>query len=115
YMTSSLSEVRNRVDVLLVVGSDIEAAYPRFFERFIWSENALVEQSLESREVIFLGKQPSGDAANSTTGKQAHVLPCDGKQLPEVVSVLRALINGKVVQADTVGGVKVADLQQLAD
>ncbi|MEX0615663.1 MAG: formylmethanofuran dehydrogenase subunit B, partial [Methylophaga sp.] len=35
--------------------------------------------------------------------------------LPEVLSVLRALINGKTVQAEMVGGIKVSDLQQLTD
>lgn len=115
YMTTTLTEVRNRVDLLLVVGTDIEATFPRFFERMVWNTESMFGQEIESREVIYLGKKPSGDASTSPQGKKAQVIPCDNADLPEVVSVLRALLKGKSIQAETVGGVAVSDLQTLAD
>ena len=33
WMVTTLTEVRNRVDLLLIVGSDLEAGFPRFFEK----------------------------------------------------------------------------------
>ena len=65
WMTTTLTEVRNRVDLLLVVGSDIEADYPRFYERMVWNTESLFGQDTSSREVIYLGKAPSGEASTS--------------------------------------------------
>jgi len=115
WMTTTLTEIRNRVDLLIVVGSDIEADYPRFFERMVWNEESMFDQDIASREVIYLGKAPSGDASTSPAGKKAQVLACDDADLPEVISVLRALVNGKTVQAETVGGIAVSDLSELAE
>jgi formylmethanofuran dehydrogenase subunit B len=115
WMTTTLTEIRNRVDLLLVVGSDIEKDYPRFFERMVWNDESMYEQDTSSREVIYLGKAPSGDASTSPNGNKAHVLACDDADLPEVISVLRALVKGKAVQAETVGGIAVADLAALAE
>ncbi len=115
WMTTTLTEIRNRVDLLLVVGSDIEVDYPRFFERMVWNEESMFDQDIASREVIYLGKAPSGDASTSPAGKKAQILACDDADLPEVISVLRALVNGKAVQAETVGGIAISDLSELAE
>ena len=115
YMTTTLTEVRNRVDLLVVVGTDIESTFPRFYERMVWNKESMFGQDIESREVIYLGKTPSGDASTSPNGKKAQVIACDNADLPEVVSVLRALVKGKQIQAETVAGVAVSDLSALAD
>jgi formylmethanofuran dehydrogenase subunit B len=115
YMTTTLTEVRNRVDLLLVVGTDIESAFPRFYERMIWPEASMFDQDINSREVIYLGKKPSGDASTSPTGHKAQVLECDNDALPEVISVLRALVNGKKIVHEQVAGIAVSELQVLAD
>lgn len=115
YMTTTLTEVRNRVDLLLVVGTDIESTFPRFFERVVWPKESMFGQDVESREIIYLGKKPSGDASTSPGGRRAEVIECDQEDLPEVMSVLRALVNGKTVQAESVGGIAAADLAAIAD
>jgi len=115
WMITTLTEVRNRVDLLLVVGSDIEAGFPRFFERMVWNKESMFDQDIESRQVVYLGKVPSGDVSTSPQGKKAQVLACDNSDLPEVVSILRALVNGKGIQAEQVGGIAVSDLAVLAE
>lgn len=115
YMTTTLTEVRNRVDLLLVVGTDIESSFPRFFERVVWPQESMFGQQIESREIIYLGKKPSGEASTSPGGRRAEVIECDQDDLPEVMSVLRALVNGKTVQAETVGGIAAADLAGIAE
>lgn len=115
YMTTTLTEVRNRVDLLLVIGTDIEAGFPRFFERAVWPEESMFGQEIDSREIIYLGKAPSGDASTSPSGKKAKVIDCSHDDLPEVVSVLRALVKGKTIQAESVGGIPTAELTTLAD
>ena len=115
YMTTTLTEARNRADVMVIVGSDIESSFPRFFERIVWPAESMFDVDLSQRQVIYLGKKPSGEQSTAPDGRKAQVLACDDADLPEVLSVLRALINGKQVQAETVGGIPVSELQQLTE
>ena len=115
WMTTTLTEVKNRVDLLLVIGCDIEAGFPGFFKRMVWNKESMFGQDIESRQVVYLGQSPSGDASTSPKGKKAQVLNCDKTDLPEVISVLRALVKGKSVQAERVGGITISDLSALAE
>lgn len=115
YMTTTLTEVRNRADVIVAVGSDIESSFPRFFERIVWPAESMFDVDLTARQIIYLGKPPSADASTAPDGRKAQVLACNDADLPEVLSVLRALINDKIVQAESVGGIKVSELQQLTE
>ncbi len=114
WMNTTLAEVKNRCDVLLVVGTDLEAIVPRFFERYLWNEAMFLENA-NQREVIYLGKSPSGNASTSPTGQQAKIIPCNDEFLPEVVAVLRALVKSQPIRAEQVGGIAITDLQAIAD
>lgn len=115
WMNTTLAEVKNRCDVFLVVGTDLEAFAPRFFERYLWNQEAMFLADTGAREIIYLGKSPTGSASTSPTGKQAQILPCATEDLPEVIAVLRALVKGQLITAKTVCGIAVSDLQVLAD
>lgn len=115
WMNTTLAELKNRCDLLLIVGTDLEAFAPRFFERYLWNEEAMFLDNTGNREVIYLGKAPSGDASTSPAGKKAQVLTCSDADLPDVVAVLSALVKKQPVQAQTVAGIAVADLQAIAD
>ena len=115
WMNTTLAEVKNRCDVFLVVGTDLEAFAPRFFERYLWNQEAMFLADTSVREIIYLGKSPSGSASTSPTGKEAQALPCATEDLPEVIAVLRALVKGQPITATAVCGIAVAELQVLAD
>lgn len=115
WMNTTLAELKNRCDLLLVVGTDLEAFAPRFFERYLWNEEAMFLDNTANREVIYLGKSPSGDASTSPSGKKAQVLPCSDADLPNVVAVLSALVKKQPVLVQAVAGIAVADLQAIAD
>lgn len=115
WMTTTLAEVKNRCDLLLVIGKDLESFLPRFFERYLWNQESMFLDDTGSREVIYLGKAPSGNAQVSPNGSEAQVFTCSDNDLPEVVAVLRALVKGHKIDVDTVGGIKVSDLQAVAD
>ncbi|POZ52722.1 formylmethanofuran dehydrogenase subunit B [Methylovulum psychrotolerans] len=114
WMNTTLAEVKNRCDVLLVVGTDLEAFAPRFFERYLWTDAMFVEDSSQ-RQVIYLGKAPSGSASTSPNGNQAQVFECATADLPEVMAVLRALVKKQPIRSACVAGLAVADLQGIAD
>jgi len=114
WMNTTLAEVKNRCDLLLVVGTDLEAFAPRFFERYLWTDAMFLEDS-NSRQVIYLGKAPSGDASTSPDGSKAQVHECNLEDLPAVIAVLRALVKKQPIRSDAVGGIAVADLQAIAE
>jgi formylmethanofuran dehydrogenase subunit B len=115
WIATTLGELKNRVEVLLVFGSDIEAAFPRFFERFVWNKETLFGQDPAKREVIYLGRAPSGDAAVSPDGRRPQVIECAPQHLPELAAALSALARGASLQAETAGGVPVAVLEGVVD
>ncbi|MGZ4955980.1 MAG: formylmethanofuran dehydrogenase subunit B [Methylobacter sp.] len=115
WMNTTLAEVKNRCDLLLVVGVDLESFSPRFFERYLWNEESMFLDDTGKREIIYLGKAPSGDASTSPSGQKAQAFECANEDLPDVVAVLRALVKGNPIRVDSVGGISVADLQAIAD
>jgi formylmethanofuran dehydrogenase subunit B len=115
WMNTTLAEVKNRCDLLLVVGIDLESFSPRFFERYLWNDESMFLDDTSNREVIYLGKVPSGVASTSPAGKKAQVLECSNEDLPDVVAVLRALVKGTPIRVDSVGGIGLSDLQGIAN
>jgi formylmethanofuran dehydrogenase subunit B len=115
WMNSTLAEVKNRCDVLLVIGADLEAFAPRFFERYIWNEESMFLPDTSKRKVIYLGKAPSGKASTSPKKHKAKVFPCANADLPGVLAALRTLVKGHTITAKHVGGIPVADLQKITN
>jgi formylmethanofuran dehydrogenase subunit B len=115
WMNCTLAELKNRCDLLLIVGTDLEGFAPRFFERYVWNAEAMHLPDTRQRKVIYLGKAPSGSASTSPSGQAAEVLTCSDADLPEVTAVLTALVRRQRVDAAQVGGLAVAQLQAIAD
>ena len=116
WQVTTLTEVRNRVDLLLVVGTDIVSHNPRFFERNVWNKESMFDQDTSAREVVYLGGQNTDTSAGiSPKGIKPTVLPCDLERLPEVVAALRAIISGKSLIASEIAGIKTSDLESLRE
>lgn len=115
WMNTTLAEVKNRCDLLLVVGTDLEAFAPRFFERYLWNAESMFVADTSLRKVIYLGKAPSGTASTAPDGQKAQVVECALNDLPEVVAVLRALVKGRLIKAERVAGIAISDLQAIAE
>ena len=115
WMNTTLAEIKNRCDLFIVIACDLEAFAPRFFERYLWNKESMFIDDTSAREVIYLGKAPSGNASTSPNKTKAQVIECADADLPEVVSVLKALIKGSPVFAEQVAGIAITDLQEIAD
>lgn len=101
WMTTTLSEVRNHADMVLVIGPDPTTAFPRFFERCTERRQTLYADTAEAPEVLRLG--PAGN------------IDCDVARLPEVVAALQCLVGKRRLSNDAPGGIRVERLQRLAD
>ncbi len=115
WQTTTLTEVRNRADVILMIGTDVVSHNARFFERVVWVDEAMFTNAAQ-RKIIYLG----GDDLNtqpgvSPDGHAPEVIACTAAHLPEVVAALRALVLDKPVTGTQVAGVAVSTLKALAD
>src|SRR5262249_58837554 len=77
-MTTTLSEVRNRADLLLIVGPDPRLALPRFFDRCLGAGELLFGE--RKRRVIRLG--PAATVALPGGGVTEIPRPPDGLPAP---------------------------------
>ena len=111
WLTTTLSEVKNRVDLLVIAGTDVASRYPRFFERYIWNRDSLFGGN--PREVVYLGRGLDTQAATAPDGHKPAVIACDITRIVEVAGALRCLIAGRCLQAAQVAGVPLSELQQL--
>ena len=59
---------------LLVVGVDLEGFAPRFFERYLWNKESMFLEDTSQRQIVYLGKAPSGEASTSPAGVKAKGL-----------------------------------------
>jgi formylmethanofuran dehydrogenase subunit B len=116
WQITTLAEVRNRVDLLVIVGTDIVSMFPRFFERQVWNKESMFGQETSKREVVYLGGRNVNTAAGiAPDGRQPEVLPCDMERLPDVIAALRALVLSKPLHAGEVAGIATAELAKLAE
>ena len=77
WQVCTLTEVRNRVDLLVIVGTDIVSLFPRFFERHVWNEQSMFGQDTAAREVVYLGGRDIDTTPGiSPKGVQPGILPC---------------------------------------
>lgn len=109
WLSVTLAEVRNRCDVLLVVGEDPTSQFGRLFER-LYPEAPLFATG--ERRVIFLGGGPGDKARGQLRGAQVSHLSAD-----DVVAALEAisgLLAGRTLSGEAYGGVPVADLAEAA-
>ncbi|WP_238524396.1 formylmethanofuran dehydrogenase [Methylotenera mobilis] len=114
WLTTTLSEVKNRADLILAIGTDIGSSHPRFFEKLVWDSASLFNKP--SPEVVYLGVPADKiHATTSPEGKLASTIGNDPKQVPEIVNALNALLINKKINAESVGGVAIATLQALVE
>jgi formylmethanofuran dehydrogenase subunit B len=114
WQTTTLTEVRNRADLVLIIGGDIVSRYPRFFERVIWNKESMFGQDIAARDIVCLGGPEIDTSAGiSPRGIKPTTIPCHNGDLPSVIAALLALANGKDLHTETVAGIPVADLEHL--
>jgi formylmethanofuran dehydrogenase subunit B len=109
WISTTLTEIRNRADLLVVAGTDLTGRFPRFFERCFGDFETLFETG--ERELWFLGSAPVDLPA--TLRHTTKSLAVDPARLAEVFSALRALFAGHVLKETTVAGVPVETLCEL--
>jgi formylmethanofuran dehydrogenase subunit B len=112
WITTTLSEIRNRADLVLAAGTDVVSRFPRFFERCLASRKTLFSENRQC-DLIFLGRgAPEG---LNPVDPAPQVIPCDVPRLNEAFGVLRALVAGRSLRAAEAAGRPISVWRQLAE
>lgn len=115
WTTSTLTETRNRADLLIIVGSDIRKLHPRFFERIVSPAASMFDVTAPKRTVVFIGEVPERKVAVGSQIGEVVVLACAVEQIGEVLGALRARLRGFRINAKTAGGITIAKIDALAE
>jgi formylmethanofuran dehydrogenase subunit B len=106
---TSLSEIRNRADFVLVLGPDPRCLAPRLFERVIPPSGLFLASG--GRRLTFLGGAPEAELPAHLT---CDTIPAPGERLAEVAGALARLCSGKPLPKPEIAEVAVARLEELA-
>jgi len=123
YQTTTMTEVKNRADVILFFGTETSESHPRFFEKLVWNKDSLFNK--RSPKVIFLGvpketPMENFNTAISPTGEKATVIHAEKSALPEIANALNTLLNGKnpiqkMAETETIAGVTIGQLKSVVE
>ena len=93
WILTTLSEIKNRAEMILLVGTDLNR-YPRFFERIVWNKHSCSDLKTKQRKIIYVGDKLDVKAGKSPTGKTPTLIPCRENQLAETIGILNGLMLG---------------------
>lgn len=113
-LATTLSEIRNRADVVLVIGPDPLQRLPRFVERCIDVERTLSGLDPRQRSLFRLGPPAAGGPA-SGGGNAVTELTCGMEHLPAAIALLGAALRGRRLKSEIVEGITAEGLTDLAD
>lgn len=97
WINSTLSETRNRADLIVIVGSDVHKLHNRFFERIVCASESMFDSVPKKRTIVFIGEGLDTSGAKGTRIGEVITLPCAGGQLNELLTALSARVRGHEV------------------
>ncbi|MHA7064434.1 formylmethanofuran dehydrogenase [Azospirillum argentinense] len=112
WIATTLAELRNRCDLLLVAGPDPAALHPRLFER--WVAPAPAFQTPPSREVVFLCGAPLDSTLAALSNLPVTILPGDPARVGDVAAALAAAL-AEPSRAAGAAGIAAEDIAALAE
>lgn len=110
WFATTLSEVRNRADLVVVVDIDFAQHFERFPQRCLGPRPAFDSGGVQPRHIAFVGARAHlGTALDAQT-----VVSCNSARIAEVLRALLARLRGHPLAARRPGGATLAALDQLA-
>ncbi|MFW9974925.1 MAG: formylmethanofuran dehydrogenase subunit B [Candidatus Thorarchaeota archaeon] len=107
---AALAEVRHRADLVLYWGSNPQFAHPRHMSRYTRANGLYIKDGKKDRKIWVFDVRKTISA-----GVADRFIKLNPGSDLEVISALRALARGKILEVDEVGGVSVTDLSELVD
>ncbi|MBT3042035.1 MAG: formylmethanofuran dehydrogenase subunit B [Candidatus Thiodiazotropha sp. (ex Codakia orbicularis)] len=102
WFTTTFTEVRNRADLILLVGSQCIDRFPRLVERVLHPEESLFVET-NQRRIILLGPWQQDDIPTELAQLNPMVIATDIESLSDAVGLLRGLVADRPVDSDRLG------------
>jgi formylmethanofuran dehydrogenase subunit B len=115
WITTTLTEARNRADLIIVAGSDIQRIHPRFFERIVSPPDSMFDVTAPKRTLVFIGKGLDRSGAKGSQIGDVVTIACKDEEAAHVVSLLRARLRGFKVKPPKRSGLSLAGLDALVE
>ena len=115
WITTTLTETRNRADRFIIAGSDVHTLHPRFFERIVSAPDSMFHVTAPKRTVVFIGKGLDRSGAEGSRIGEVIGLACPDERAGDVVALLRARLRGFRVKPPKTLGVTLKEIDALAE
>jgi formylmethanofuran dehydrogenase subunit B len=102
WFTTTFTEVRNRADLIVLVGNQSIERFPRLIERVLHPKERLFTEANEP-SVVLLGPWEHNNLAQGLARLNPTLITTEIKSLSDVIGVLRGLVAGKPVDTDRLG------------
>lgn len=110
WYATTLSEVRNRADLVLLVGVDLADRYENLSRRCLRPQQALDDATLAARRIVYLGATPPGRLVSD-----CDVLKCHNEAIVDVLHAVLTALKQPAFAATRVGGLGANRIHALAD
>jgi len=115
WITTTLTEARNRADLFIIAGSDIHKLHPRFFETIVSPPDSMFDVEAPKRTVVFVGKGLDRSGAKGSRIGEVVTINCDDSRAGEVIALVRARLRGFRSKEPKLDGVTLAEIDALAE
>lgn len=105
---AALAETRHRADLIIYWGSNPQFAHPRHMSRYTRADGFYIKNGKKDRQIWVIDVRKTISA--SVADKFVKINP--GSDL-EVISALRAIARGKILEVDEVGGLPISQLTEI--
>lgn len=109
WYATTLSELRNRADLVLLVGVDLADRYENLGRRCLRPPQTLDDATLAARRIVYLGATPPGARLAG-----CEVLKCGNEAIVDVLHAVLAALKQAMPTATRVGGLAANKVQALA-
>lgn len=114
WMTATLTEVRNRADLIVVAGVQTFGIFPRLVERIFHPGHSLFLEQGRPRRLILVGPWEVGALPDDVRGMDPIIYRCSMEAMGDVFAGVRALLAGRPLQTSAIGGLPLESLRKLA-
>ena len=115
WITSTLTETRNRADLIVFAGSDVLKLHPRFIETIAAPPDSMFDVTAPKRALVFIGKRVDDGVAKRSQVADVITFPCESERAGEVVGALRARLRGFRLKPLKIDGISLAEIDALAE
>lgn len=109
WYTTTLAEVRNRADLIILVGADVVSNYANFMRRIVEPRQTLHADRRAQRRVVHIGTQQTAPGGSKSC--VVETIRTATADLPATISELRAAVGGRA----SIRGARARRLATLAE